>query len=110
MHDLISRQAAIDAIHAYWQKRLETLPTIMTEDGEAFADIKSMDKIIEHNKTLSAFIKQLPAAHCDNCPYPEQYSLHDVQRARHEGEIAGIKALAKNLKEISTWVERLING
>ena len=61
--DTISRQAAIDAIHNYWKKRLDTLPTKMTEYGEVYADIQSMDKILEHNKTLVSFIKTLPSAH-----------------------------------------------
>ena len=63
MHDdVISRQAVINTIHNYWKKRLDTLPTRMTEDGEVYADIKSMDMILEHNKILSNMIKQLPSA------------------------------------------------
>ena len=62
MSDLISRQSVIDTIHNYWAKRLETLPTRMTEDGEVYSDIKSMDKILEHNKIQIGMIKQLPSA------------------------------------------------
>ena len=61
MSDLISRQDAINAIHTYWKKRLETLPTKMTENGEVYADIQSMDRILEHNKTLVHFIEALPS-------------------------------------------------
>jgi len=73
MSDLISRQSVINTIHNYWKKRLDTLPTRMTEDGEVYADIKSMDMILEHNKILSNMIKQLPSAKpkedCDTCKY-----------------------------------------
>lgn len=60
MSDLIDRQAAIDAVHNYWEKRIDTLPTRMTEDGEAY-DIKSLDKILEHNKKLVGLIKAIPS-------------------------------------------------
>ena len=62
MSDMISRQAAIDAIHNYWKKRLDTLPTKMTECGEVDTIIQSIDKIFEHNKTLESFIKAIPSA------------------------------------------------
>lgn len=58
--DLIRRSDAIGAIHNYWAKRLETLPTGMSEYGEVYTDINEMDKILEHNKTLCSFIKDIP--------------------------------------------------
>jgi hypothetical protein len=60
VNDLISRQAAIDAIHNYWEKRIDTLPTRTTEDGEAY-DTKSLDEILEHNKILVGLIKAIPS-------------------------------------------------
>ena len=50
--DLIKRSDAIEAIHNYWKKRLDTLPT---------ADIQQTDKILEHNKTLCNFINAIPS-------------------------------------------------
>jgi len=57
MSDLIRRKDAINAIHNYWKKRLDTLPTKESEYGEVYADIQQMDKILEHNKTLCNLIK-----------------------------------------------------
>ena len=65
MMDLIERQAAIDAVHNYWKKRIDTLPTRTTKDGTAY-DTKSLDEILEHNKILCNFIKALPAATVEN--------------------------------------------
>ena len=62
MSDLIRREDAITAIHNYWKKRLDTLPTKESEYGEVYADIQQMDKILEHNKTLCNFIKAIPSA------------------------------------------------
>ena len=53
MSDLIRREDAIETIHNYWKKRLDTLPT---------TDIQQMDKIFEHNKTLCNFINAIPSA------------------------------------------------
>ena len=62
MSDLIKREDAIKAIHNYWKKRLDTLPTKESEYGEVYADIQQMDKILEHNKALCNFIKAIPSA------------------------------------------------
>ena len=62
MSDLIKREDAIKAIHNYWKKRLDTLPTKESEYGEVYADIQQMDKILEHNKTLCNFIDAIPSA------------------------------------------------
>ena len=51
--DLFKREDAIETIHNYWKKRLDTLPT---------ADIQQIDKILEHNKTLCNFIEAIPSA------------------------------------------------
>ena len=62
MSDLIKREDAIKAIHNYWKKRLDTLPTKESEYGEVYADIQQMDKILEHNKALCNFIEAIPSA------------------------------------------------
>ena len=62
MSDLIKREDAIKAIHNYWKKRLDTLPTKESQCGEVYADIQQMDKILEHNKTLCNFINAIPSA------------------------------------------------
>ena len=62
MEDLIKRSKAIDAIHNYWKKRLETLPTTMSEYGEVYANTREMDKMLEHNRTLCNFINAIPSA------------------------------------------------
>ena len=62
MSDLIKREDAIKAIHNYWKKRLDTLPTKESQCGEVYADIQEMDKILEHNKTLCNFIDAIPSA------------------------------------------------
>ena len=62
MKDTIYREDAIKAIHNYWKKRLDTLPTKESECGEVYADIQQMDKILEHNKTLCNFINAIPSA------------------------------------------------
>ena len=62
MSDLIRREDAIKAIHNYWKKRLDTLPTKESEYGEVYADIQQMDKILEHNKALCNFIEAIPSA------------------------------------------------
>lgn len=62
MSDLIKREDVIKAIHNYWKKRLDTLPTKESEYGEVYADIQQMDKILEHNKALCNFIDAIPSA------------------------------------------------
>ena len=62
MTDLIKRSDAINAIHNYWKKRLETLPTKESEYGEVYADIQSVDMFLEHNKILCGFINAIPSA------------------------------------------------
>ena len=95
MSDLIKREDAIKAIHNYWKKRLDTLPTKESEYGEVHADIQQIDKILEHNRTLCNFIKAIPSAnrpqgewvrsvyyskmevteeyHCSECDYSPKY-------------------------------------
>ena len=62
MSDLIRREDAIEAIHNYWKKRFETLPTKESEHGEVYADIQQIDKMLEHNKILCNFIEAIPSA------------------------------------------------
>ena len=58
--ELIKKSDVIKAIHNYWKKRIETLPTKMSEYGEVYEDINEMNKILEHNKTLCSFVKAIP--------------------------------------------------
>jgi len=76
MSDLIKREDAIKAIHNYWKKRLDTLPTKESEYGEVYADIQQMDKILEHNKALCNFIEAIPSADRpqDDCSTCEHYN------------------------------------
>ena len=62
MSDLIKREDVINAIHAYWRKRLETLPTAVVDGEEVYADTRQMDEILKHNKALCNFIKAIPSA------------------------------------------------
>lgn len=59
MSDLISRQAAIDAVHNYWKAMVVTVPTKTTKYGIAY-DTKQLDEILEHNKKLVGLIKEIP--------------------------------------------------
>lgn len=67
-NDLISRSDAIETIRNYWKKRLDTLPTRMTEYGEVYSDTKNMMIILEHNKILSSMITALPSAQPERDP------------------------------------------
>ena len=67
MSDLIRREDAIKAIHNYWEKRLDTLPT---------ADIQQTDKILEHNKTLCNFINAIPSADRPQGEWKEHWYPH----------------------------------
>ena len=86
MSDTIYREDSIKAIHNYWKKRLDTLPTKESEYGEVYADIQQMDKILEYNKALCNFIEAIPSAdrpqgewkpknhhtdYCSNCGFEE---------------------------------------
>ena len=59
MDDLISRQAAIDALAEVARDRFNLQDTFQ-ECLDALNDAESK-------------IKRLPSAHCDNCPYPDEY-------------------------------------
>ena len=72
--DLIKREDAIEAIHNYWKKRLDTLPT---------ADIQQTDKILEHNKTLCNFINAIPSA---DRPQGEWINKHEWANGIYERE------------------------
>ena len=62
MSDLIKREDVINAIHTYWRKILETLPTAIVDGEEVCADTRQMDEILKHNKALCNFIKAIPSA------------------------------------------------
>ena len=67
--DLIKREDAIEAVHNYWKKRLDTLPT---------ADIQQTDKILEHNKTLCNFINAIPSADRPQGEWEEKTTFHNA--------------------------------
>ena len=61
--DLISRQAAIDAVHSYFKDKLDGLPTEETEEGyEVYCDMDKIDAFLSDNKYLSKRIENLPSA------------------------------------------------
>ena len=59
-NDLISRQAAVDAVHNYWKAMGVAVPTETTKHGTAY-DTKQLDEILEHNKKLVGLIKAIPS-------------------------------------------------
>ena len=93
--DLIRRSDAIKAIHNYWKKRLDTLPT---------ADIQQTDKILEHNKTLCNFINAIPSA---DRPQDDEFKNFD-----RESLILLIEAQKERIGELladrpqGEWIEQ----
>ena len=101
MDDLISRRKVIEVIRNYWKKRLDTLPTKMMDGCEVYADIKSMDKILEHNKIMTGLIKQLPSAQ----PEKAQLSQEDATFDCISRQVA-IDALAKYCDDACIYSEK----
>ena len=63
MSDLIKREDAIKVVHEYFIEALYKEPTKIDEDGdEVFTDMKSVNKLLTHNKTISKALKALPSA------------------------------------------------
>ena len=63
MSDLISREDAIKVVHEHFYEALYKEPTETDEDGDkVFADMKSVNKLLTHNKTISKALKALPSA------------------------------------------------
>ena len=67
MNDLISRQAAIDAVKAYWKKVVDDIPK-----GVGFEELTQLcNMALEHNANILKAIDQLPSAQpertCVNC-------------------------------------------
>ena len=61
--DLISRQAAIDAVHSYFKDKLDGLPTEETEEGyEVVCDMDKIDAFLSDNKYLTKRIDAIPSA------------------------------------------------
>ena len=75
MSDLINRvdkKAVIDAIHHYWFEKIEELPKESVDGYEVYADTKSVNTYLEHNKNLSNIIKELQSTKpesCDMCDF-----------------------------------------
>ena len=58
MSDLISRQAAIDAVKTYWKKVVDDIPK-----GVGFEELTQLyDMVLEHNANILKAIDQLPSA------------------------------------------------
>ena len=74
MSDLIKREDAIETIHNYWKKRLNTLWT---------SDSQQIYKILEHNKTLCNFIEAIPSA---DRPQGEWINKHEWANGFYERE------------------------
>lgn len=65
--DLISRQAAIDAVHSYFKDKLEGLPTEETEEGyEVYCDVDKINALLSDNKYLAKRIENLPSAQLEH--------------------------------------------
>ena len=67
MNDLISRQAAIDAVKTYWKKVVEDIPK-----GVGVEELTQLcNMALEHNANILKAIDQLPSAQaertCVNC-------------------------------------------
>ena len=61
--DVISRQAAIDAVHSYFKGKLNGWPREETEEGyEVYCDMDKIDAFLSDNKYLSKRIENLPSA------------------------------------------------
>lgn len=61
MDDTISRQAAIDAVKAYWKKVVDDIPK-----GVGFEEMTQLcDMALEHNANILKAIDQLPSAQAE---------------------------------------------
>lgn len=59
MNDLISRQAAIEAVKSYWKNEVDRIPKKST-DFDVFTQI--CDSILTHNANICKAIDKLPSA------------------------------------------------
>lgn len=104
--DLISRQAAINAVHKYFVGLYNDEPYETDEDGdEVFTDMKSVNAILKHNKGVSKAIKALPSADCDTCIY--NVCNYNKVPWESNGELIDRQAAVNELKEqlVETWTE-----
>ena len=73
MTDLIKREDAIEAVHRYFVGEFNNEPYETDEDGdEVFTDMKSVNKLLAHNKAVSRAIKALPSAEAEWIPCSER--------------------------------------
>ena len=71
--DLISRADAIGAVYRYFAEEFNNEPYETDEDGdEVFTDMKSVNKLLAHNKAVSKAIKALPSAEAEWIPCSER--------------------------------------
>lgn len=72
MIDSIKREDAIKVVHEYFIEALYKEPTKIDEDGDkVFADMRSVNKLLTHNKTISKALKELPS--------PEDVDRHYIK-------------------------------
>ena len=75
MSDLISRQAAIDAVKAYWKKVVDDIP-----EGVGFEELTQLcDMALGHNANILKAIDQLPSAQ------PEDWMERNKERILQAG-------------------------
>ena len=66
MSDLIKKEDAIKVVHEYFIEALYKEPNKIDEDGDkVFADMKSVNKLLTHNKKISKALKELPSAEAE---------------------------------------------
>lgn len=79
INDLISRQAAIDAVKAYWKKVVDDIPK-----GVGFEEMTQLcNMALEHNANILKAIDQLPSAQpelirCKDCKHWDGVDTCDV--------------------------------
>ena len=92
MSDLISRADAIEVVHRYFVEEFNNEPYETDEDGdEVFTDMKSVNKLLAHNKAVSKAIKALPSAEAESI----------VIRSRTLLPTKDFKEWAKRIREVN---------
>lgn len=88
--DVISRKAAIEAVHSYFKDKLDELPTEIDEDGyEVYCDMKKVNMFLSDNKHLSKKIKNLPSAQL---------------KCKTDGDTISRQAAMNELKEMQDYI------
>ena len=99
MSGSISREDAIKVVHEYFSEALYNETTKIDEDGdEVFADMRSVNKLLTHNKTISKALKELPSDEAEDRHYIKIYAddepsvkaekLYQICGETQNGEVA----------------------